>query len=178
MPAYRGVKPGKLIALFAALGLMTGVTAMDISVTGVITDRQGGIEYVNPRFSEMTGYSSADVLGQNPRVWQSGTTPLKTYERLWATISAGESWEGEWQNRTRQGRLFWARARISPIRNDRGEITHFVLLMEDISEHKAQEETIWRQANYDSLTALPNRTLFAQRLSQALGQVGQAGFAG
>lgn len=153
----------------AALRKLSG--AIEYSpVAAVITDRQGGIEYVNPRFSEMTGYSSADVLGQNPRVWQSGTTPLKTYERLWATISAGESWEGEWQNRTRQGRLFWARARISPIRNDRGEITHFVLLMEDISEHKAQEETIWRQANYDSLTALPNRTLFAQRLSQALGQ--------
>ncbi|WP_415036161.1 diguanylate cyclase domain-containing protein [Azonexus sp.] len=136
----------------------------------VITDRQGLIEYVNPRFSEMTGFDAADVLGQNPRIWQSGLTPLKTYQRLWATINAGELWEGEWQNKTRQGQVFWARARISPIRSEDGEITHFVLLMEDISAHKAQEETIWHQANYDSLTGLPNRTLFAQRLNQALTQ--------
>lgn len=136
----------------------------------VITDRQGAVEYVNPRFSEMTGYAAEEVLGENPRIWQSGNTPQKTYERLWATIGAGELWEGEWQNKTRQGALFWARARISPIRSESGEITHFVLLMEDISAHKAQEETIWHQAHYDGLTALPNRTLFAQRLNQGLSQ--------
>ncbi|GAB4301792.1 MAG: hypothetical protein Kow0096_22890 [Thiohalomonadaceae bacterium] len=138
--------------------------------SAIITDSEGNIEYVNPRFVEMTGYLPEEVIGQNPRIWQSGITPLKTYQRLWATIKGGEVWHGEVLNKAKDGHLFWENARISPIKNDDGEITHFVAVKEDITERKAQEEIIWRQAHYDGLTGLPNRELFAMRLEQALNQ--------
>ncbi|WP_127478222.1 diguanylate cyclase domain-containing protein [Sulfurivermis fontis] len=136
----------------------------------IITDSEGTIEYVNPRFVEMTGYQPEEVIGQNPRLWQSGMTPLKTYQRLWATIKGGEVWHGEVLNKAKDGHLFWENARISPIKNDAGVITHFVAVKEDITERKAQEEFIWRQAHFDGLTGLPNRELFAKRLEQALNQ--------
>jgi len=136
----------------------------------IITDSEGTIEYVNPRFVEMTGYQPEEVIGQNPRLWQSGMTPLKTYQRLWATIKGGEVWHGEVLNKAKDGHLFWENARISPIRNDAGVITHFVAVKEDITARKAQEEAIWRQAHYDGLTGLPNRELFTARLEQALNQ--------
>ncbi|MEW6648014.1 MAG: diguanylate cyclase [Pseudomonadota bacterium] len=138
--------------------------------SAIITDSEGNIEYVNPRFVEMTGYLPEEVIGQNPRMWQSGITPLKTYQRLWATIKGGEVWHGEVLNKAKDGHLFWENARISPIKNDDGVITHFVAVKEDITERKAQEEIIWRQAHYDGLTGLPNRELFAMRLEQALNQ--------
>jgi diguanylate cyclase (GGDEF)-like protein/PAS domain S-box-containing protein len=139
--------------------------------SAIITDSEGTIEYVNPRFVAMTGYQPEEVIGQNPRIWQSGMTPLKTYQRLWATIKGGEVWHGEVLNKAKDGHLFWENARISPIRNDAGVITHFVAVKEDITERKAQEEAIWRQAHHDGLTGLPNRELFAARLEHALNQV-------
>lgn len=138
--------------------------------SAIITDSEGNIEYVNPRFVEMTGYRPDEVLGQNPRLWQSGLTPLKTYQRMWATIKGGEVWHGEVLNKAKDGHLFWESARISPIKNEAGQITHFVAVKEDITERKAHEEAIWRQAHYDGLTGLPNRDLFATRLEQALNQ--------
>ncbi|PKM42912.1 MAG: hypothetical protein CVV05_16350 [Gammaproteobacteria bacterium HGW-Gammaproteobacteria-1] len=136
--------------------------------SAIITDSEGTIEYVNPRFVEMTGYQPEEVIGENPRMWQSGTTPLKTYERLWATIKGGEVWHGEVLNKAKDGHLFWESAQISPIKDEQGRVTHFVAVKEDITERKAQEEAIWRQAHYDGLTGLPNRDLFAVRLEQAL----------
>jgi PAS domain S-box/diguanylate cyclase (GGDEF) domain len=138
--------------------------------SAIITDSEGTIEYVNPRFVEMTGYQPEEVIGQNPRLWQSGITPLKTYQRLWATIKGGEVWHGEVLNKAKDGRLFWESAQISPIKDDSGRITHFVAVKEDITERKAQQDAIWRQAHHDGLTGLPNRDLFAARLQQALNQ--------
>jgi diguanylate cyclase (GGDEF)-like protein/PAS domain S-box-containing protein len=138
--------------------------------SAIITDSEGTIEYVNPRFVEMTGYQPEEVIGQNPRLWQSGITPLKTYQRLWATIKNGEVWHGEVLNKAKDGHLFWESAQISPIKDDSGRITHFVAVKEDITERKAQQEAIWRQAHHDGLTGLPNRELFAARLQQALNQ--------
>lgn len=134
----------------------------------IITDVDGRIEYVNPRFTEMTGYRPEEVLGMNPRMWQSGRTPLRTYQRLWETIKSGHVWHGEVLNKTKDGRLFWEDSQISPIKNEQGLITHFVAVKEDITARKELEEQIWYQAHHDGLTGLPNRELFQARLEQAL----------
>jgi len=134
----------------------------------IITDYDGRVEYVNPRFTEVTGYTADEVIGKNPRLWQSGRTPLKTYQRLWATIKSGEVWHGEVLNKSKDGNYFWEDSHISPIRDEQGNITHFVAIKEDITERKEQELQMWRQAHYDGLTGLPNRDLFRARLEQAL----------
>lgn len=99
----------------------------------VITDREGRIEYVNPRFTEITGYGVEETLGQNPRILRSGVTPSDVYAQLWATILGGRVWRGELQNRKKDGELYWATLSISPILDESGSITHFVALQEDIT---------------------------------------------
>ncbi len=106
----------------------------------IMTDRQGKIEYVNPKFTEMTGYEPFEVLGANPRILQSGKTPPATYRTLWETIVAGKDWHGEFLNRRKDGTLIWQSASISPVSLDRGKITHFVGVFEDISVKKQMEQ--------------------------------------
>ncbi len=105
----------------------------------VITDVKGHIEYVNPRFSEVTGYSAKEVLGKNPRILKSGETPREVYKDLWETILSGKVWRGEFHNRKKDGNLYWESTIISPVKNDDGEITHFIAVKEDITARKAAE---------------------------------------
>jgi PAS domain S-box-containing protein len=112
----------------------------------VITDTTGAIEYVNPKFTEVTGYEAEEVQGQNPRILKSGETPPEEYQRLWATITAGEEWRGEFHNRKKNGELFWETASISPVRSPDGHITHFVAIKEDITERKRTEEAARKHA--------------------------------
>jgi PAS domain S-box-containing protein len=106
----------------------------------VITDTQGAIAYVNPKFTQVTGYAFDEVRGQNPRVLKSGEMPEETYRQLWATITAGNEWRGEFHNKKKNGELFWEAASISPVRNPDGCITHYVAVKEDITEQKRMEE--------------------------------------
>jgi two-component system, NtrC family, sensor kinase len=106
----------------------------------VITDVQGNIEYVNPKFSEITGYSSAEAIGQNPRILKSDLTPKETYDQMWSAIGAGLSWKGELRNRKKNGELFWERANIFAIKDSAGKTTHYIGLEEDITEQKLVEE--------------------------------------
>ena len=108
----------------------------------VITDLQGSIEYVNPKFLELTGYSAAEALGQNPRILKSGTTPPAEYERLWATINSGRTWHGEFCNRKKNGELYWESATISPIVDGQGNITHFVAVKHDVTQRKQAESDL------------------------------------
>ncbi len=108
----------------------------------VITGPSGTIEYVNPRFTELTGYSAAESIGNNPRLLKSGEHPVDFYRHLWATILAGEEWRGELRNRRKNGELYWESCSISPIRDSKGAITHFVKVAEDITERKRAEERI------------------------------------
>ena len=108
----------------------------------IITDRQGIISYVNPVFTALTGYSSDEAIGRNPRILKSGQVPSETYEELWSTITAGRQWRGEFLNRKKNGELYWESASISPIVNDQGEITNFVAVKEDITERKQVFEQI------------------------------------
>ncbi len=105
----------------------------------VITDVAGNIEYVNPRFTQLTRYSNAEASGQNPRILKSGHHPPELYEELWDTISEGEEWRGEFCNRRKDGTTYWEAASISPIRNENGIITHYVKVAEDVTERKAME---------------------------------------
>ncbi|NOX26095.1 MAG: response regulator [Deltaproteobacteria bacterium] len=122
-------------------------------VTVVMTDRDGNIEYVNPRFTEVTGYTYAEAIGQNPRILKSGKTSDALYKELWATITDGRTWKGELINQTKNGEYIWEAISISPILNDEGEITHYVGVKENITEKKATEDEI-RHINFLSDSAL------------------------
>lgn len=111
----------------------------------IITNRDGDIEYVNPKFTEITGYTPDEVLGRNPRILRSGETTREEYQELWQTILSGREWRGEFHNRKKSGELYWERAVISPIKNPQGDITHFVDIKEDITEWKRTEETLRRE---------------------------------
>ena len=108
----------------------------------VVTDRNGTIEYVNPTFCEVTGYSAEEAIGSNPRVLKSGNLPDSYYKDLWNTILSGNVWEGDFINLKKNGEEFWESASISPIKNDAGEITHFVAVKQDITERKQMEQEI------------------------------------
>ena len=108
----------------------------------IIADTQGRIEYVNPNFTRVTGYTPDEVIGQNPRILKSEKTSLEEFRRLWETITSGREWRGEFLNKMKNGELCWASASISPIRNHQGVITHFVAIEEDISELKRAEEAL------------------------------------
>jgi PAS domain S-box-containing protein len=115
-------------------------------VSVVITDLEGSIEYINPRFTEVTGYTLEEVLGKNPRILKSGEMPPEAYQHLWQTIKAGGVWRGEFYNRKKNGELYWERASISPILDERGSITHFVAVKEDITEWKRTEAELRLQS--------------------------------
>ncbi|MEO8103638.1 MAG: PAS domain S-box protein [Betaproteobacteria bacterium] len=105
----------------------------------VITDREGTIEYVNPRFEDVTGYSSAEAVGGNPRMLQSAMTPPEVYRQMWAVITAGGEWRGELCNRRKNGELFWEFVAISGITDEKGEIERYIAVKEDITERKRAE---------------------------------------
>jgi PAS domain S-box-containing protein len=111
-------------------------------VSVVITDPEGTIEYVNPKFTEVSGYSFDETIGQNPRVLNAGIQAPKFYKDMWDTIKSGKDWQGEFANRKKNGDIFWENATISPIRNTEGRITHFVAVKEDISERKKAEAAL------------------------------------
>jgi len=136
----------------------------------MIADTTGRIEYVNPKFTHLTGYMAAEAIGENPRMLKSGETTSEEYGRLWRTISEGREWRGELQNKNKAGELFWVSASISPITDGEGKITHFISFQENITERKQAEETIRRMAYFDSLTSLPNRHLFLEILQKSLAQ--------
>ena len=105
----------------------------------VITDTNGKIEYVNPKFTEVTGYSSEDAFGKDTSILKSGEMPQKVYDELWATITSGGEWVGELLNKDKAGNHYWELASISAVKNDEGEVTHFVAIKEDITEQKENE---------------------------------------
>ena len=112
-------------------------------VTVVITDPNGVIEYANPFFTKVTGYTVEEAIGQNPRVLSSGKHPPQFYKEMWDTLLAGEVWIGEFINRKKSGEDYYEKARIAPICDEkRGEITHFVAVKEDITDIRRAEEEL------------------------------------
>jgi PAS domain S-box-containing protein len=110
--------------------------------TTIVTNLDGKIEYVNPRFTEVTGYALHEVVGKSSRVLKSGKTAASVYEGLWNTIVTGEEWRGELLNRKKDGDLYWAATSISAIKNQDGIITHFLGVSEDVTERKEAQEKL------------------------------------
>jgi two-component system, cell cycle sensor histidine kinase and response regulator CckA len=108
----------------------------------VTTNITGAIEYVNPEFERVTGYSASEVIGLNPRLLKSGLTPVSVYEELWSRIASGGAWHGELQNRRKDGSLFWARTRMSGVRDASGRVTHYVSVAEDVTGARRAEEAL------------------------------------
>ncbi len=110
----------------------------------VITDLNGLIEYVNPKFTEVTGYTFKESIGKNSRILKSGSQPKEFYKKMYDTLLAGNEWHGEFQNKKKSGELYWESAFISPIKNEYGELTHFLAVKEDITNRKRDQEELIR----------------------------------
>jgi diguanylate cyclase (GGDEF)-like protein/PAS domain S-box-containing protein len=108
----------------------------------VITDRDGRIEYVNPKFVQVTGYAAAEAIGQNPRILKSGLNPPETYKELWETLAIGREWRGEILNRRKDGKLFWEYASIAPIKGANSAVIGYVAVKEDITQRKLAEKEL------------------------------------
>jgi two-component system sensor histidine kinase/response regulator len=126
----------------------------------VITDTHGRIEYVNPQFVALTGYTIEEAIGQNPRILRAETTPDPKYQELWTTILHGQTWKGEFHNRKKNGEEYWESALISPIIDDQGTITNFLAVKENITERKLNEVAMRKM--HDDLTVA---TTEAKRLA-------------
>jgi len=118
----------------------------------VITDLDGKIEYVNPRFTQITGYSFEKAIGKNPRILKSGKTPPETYRQLWDTVTAGKEWRGEFVNHKKDGSLYYESAIISPITDVNGVTTHYLAVKENITLRKQAERALREsEKKYESL---------------------------
>lgn len=141
----------------------------------IVTDVEGEIEYVNPRFVEVTGYTAQEVIGKNPRLLNSGLNDIELYQHLWSELLEGRHWSGEFQNRKKNGQLYWVRQNIAPIFDKSNVITHFVAIQEDITEARRINEQNAYHATHDMLTGLVNRYEFERRLDRVIDTAKQGG---
>ena len=125
--------------------LYTGVEQSPASV--IITNTLGEIEYVNPHFTKVTGYDYEEAIGKNPRILKSGRQNASFYSTLWDTLLNGNTWHGEFCNKTKSGNEFWESATITPIRNDKEQITHYMAIKIDISDKKKAAELLQQTAD-------------------------------
>ena len=145
--------------------------AMSNAANGMfIARRDGTIEWQNEALSRFSGYTADEITGANPRIFNSGQYDQAFWSTLWTTILKGDHWRGEIVNRNKKGELYTVAQSISPLYNDKGELTHFLAVQQDISEKKRLEEEIHYLAYHDPLTHLPNRMLFRDRVQQTIAQ--------
>ena len=151
-----------------ALELRKLNTVIEHSASAVcITDTQGVIQYTNACFVDITGHENGDALGRKAGFWTSGLNAQAQYHEMWETIQKGKVWQGELINRHKNGSLYWASVQITPVIDEKGEITHFIGVQHDISARRRIEDRLAFLANYDELTGLPNRNLLKEKFEQA-----------
>jgi len=132
--------------------LSTAVEQCPVSV--MITDLNGNITYINRRFLECTGYSYEEIIGQNPRFLKSGSTPPEAYRKLWRAITSGQEWRGEFRNRKKNGELYSEYAVIRPIRDEKGEIAHFLAIKEDTTQRREMEAHLQQAQRLEAIGQL------------------------
>ncbi|MBF0127612.1 MAG: PAS domain S-box protein, partial [Magnetococcales bacterium] len=141
--------------------LSSAVEQSPVSI--VIVDPMARIEYVNPTFTEVSGYSAEEVMGRNPRILQSGKTEVAVYRELWATLGRGETWEGEFLNRRKSGALYWEATTISPILDRNGRLIHYLANKEDITPRKLAEAQL-----RDAVQLISSSIQYASRIQRSI----------
>ncbi|NCD33140.1 MAG: PAS domain S-box protein [Spartobacteria bacterium] len=136
-------------------------------VSIIITDTEGNIEYVNPKFSQLTGYSSNEIIGKNPRILRGTETPQHVFTELWANLNAGNEWRGTFHNKKKSGEYFWEEARISPVFDEHHAITHYVGIKQDITQIRQQQEQL-RKAKELAETATRAKSDFLASMSHEI----------
>ena len=134
----------------------------------MVVDAESQILSVNPAFTEMTGYTAQEVVGKTPKILASGKQDRKFYEEMWHLLDSNGKWQGEVWNRRKNGESYAEWLTIDTIYNEHGEVIRRVALFSDITKNKQNQEVIWRQANFDQLTGLPNRRMLHDRLNQEI----------
>ncbi|MCI0508294.1 MAG: EAL domain-containing protein [Gammaproteobacteria bacterium] len=148
--------------------LQLTATAFETHTAILITNVNGTILRVNPAFTQITGYSAEEALGNNPKMLQSGHHGKDFYERFWYSITTTGKWEGEIWNKRKNGEIYPEWQAITAIKNHAGEVTHYVATFQDITERKQTQALIEHHAFFDVLTNLPNRRMMLDRLNQEL----------
>lgn len=138
------------------------------SATILIADHHGIIEYANQRFTAMTGYSREEAVGSELLFVESELLDERLRDAIWSKVKSGQDWRGELCSRHKRGEMFWESTSISPVQNASGEITHFLVVQEDITEQKRMMNRMHSLAYHDSLTGLPNRTAVVRAIQRAI----------
>jgi len=163
----------------AEIQLLKLSTAIQQSASSiVITDINGVIEYVNPYFSEITGYNEKEAIGKKVSLMKSGLMSDDHYSQLWETITKGQTWYGEFQNRKKSGELFWESAVIAPVKNTEGEISSYIAIKQDITEYKqnqadlinSQKELKLSEALFKALSGASFEAIFMSKHGKCIGQ--------
>lgn len=134
----------------------------------MVTDRSNLIIAVNPAFEELTGYTADEVMGRDPKMLSSGLHDKAFYQAMWHDINTIGFWQGELQDKRKNGEIYTKLLTINTIKNSRGQVDRHVAVFYDITRRKETEELIWKQANFDTLTNLPNRRLLRDRLEHLM----------
>ncbi|MGV8826793.1 MAG: PAS domain S-box protein [Breznakibacter sp.] len=140
----------------------------------VITDHRGIITFVNPKYTEITGYLPEEVIGRNPRIQQSGLVEPAIYNELWSTLASGRTWHGEFINKKKNGETYWERATIAPILNENGTVAHYIAIKEDITDkRKAMEELVRSEQALQEANATKDKffSIIAHDLRNPIGSI-------
>ncbi len=171
LPAIQLVIRDITVRKQAEEGLRVASTVFNTTHEGImVSDADNRIKAINPAFSRITGYEPDEVIGKNPSLLSSGRHEDDFYDRMWASIRQSGYWEGEIWNRRKTGETYPEWLSVTVIRDKRGKVVEYVGVFTDITKRKQDEEQILRQANYDSLTGLPSRNLFFDRLNTTLAE--------
>ncbi|RDE24013.1 EAL domain-containing protein [Parageobacillus thermoglucosidasius] len=157
----------KLIDVHTFAGIAKNILEYS-SESMIVTDAQNRILFVNPAFEIVTGYSADEVIGKNPRILQSGMHDKTFYEKMWNALNQYGVWKGEIWNKRKDGELYLEWLTISAVKDQQGNVTNYVAIFSDITEHKRNMEQLTKLALYDPLTNVPNRYLFEKRLESII----------
>lgn len=149
------------------------VNASTASIT--VADASNRIVNVNPAFTQITGYAPSEAIGRNPNMLSSGRQSRAFYQSMWQTLTETGHWEGEWWNRRKNGEEYAEQVNLNVLRNPDGSVYRYVKIASDITDKKHLDDQVWRLANYDAVTNLPNRRLFLDRLEQEIRKCHRSG---